>query len=156
MPSIRRAMPDDAALLAAHRHSMLSDIDFAAEARLSTMDAVFEPWVRDHLADGSYVGLLLEDDMGQTPASAGIFFYDFTPHWMDFEPLRAYLLNVYTAPEARGRGYANLLLTAAVEECRARNVAVVTLYPSKFGRSIYEKFGFKDSSEMMLRFDNLA
>ena len=72
---------------------------------------------------------------------------------MDLTPTRAYLLNFYTNPEARGRGYSNQLLSAAVEECRAKGVALVTLHASKFGRPIYEKFGFKQSTEMMLRFD---
>jgi GNAT superfamily N-acetyltransferase len=70
---------------------------------------------------------------------------------MDIEPRRAYLLNFYTAPEARGHGYANQLLRAAVHECRHLGIGVVTLHASQYGRPIYEKFGFKSSTEMMLR-----
>jgi len=154
MPTIRRATVDDALLITSHRHLMFADNEFATEAHLSQMDAAFEPWVRAHLADGSYIGLLMEDEQTrQILAGAGILFHDFAPHWMDFKPARAYLLNFYTAPASRGRGYANHLLRAAVEECRARGVALVTLHASKFGRPIYEKFGFKQSTEMMLRFD---
>jgi GNAT superfamily N-acetyltransferase len=76
---------------------------------------------------------------------------EFPPHWMHLEPRRAYLLNFYTAPEARGHGYAKELLKACVELCRERFVEVVTLHASPFGRPIYEKFGFTDSTEMMLR-----
>jgi hypothetical protein len=32
---------------------------------------------------------------------------EFPPHWMDPEPLRAYLLNFYTIPEARGTATQN-------------------------------------------------
>jgi GNAT superfamily N-acetyltransferase len=152
MPTIRRATVDDAALITAHRHRMFADNQFASEDHLAQMDTAFEPWVRQRLADGTYIGLLLEDD-GQILAGAGAFFQDFPPHWMDFEPTRAYLLNFYTAPEARGRGYSNLLLRAAVEECRTRGVKVVTLHASRFGHPIYEKFGFKQSNEMMFHFD---
>ena len=155
MPTIRRASPDDATLIARHRHLMFADNNFASEDHLTRMDATFEPWVRSHLADNSYVGLLLEDEATkQVLAGAGILFHDFAPHWMDIQPIRAYLLNFYTAPEARGRGYSNQLLRAAVDECRNRDVAVVTLHASKFGRPIYEKFGFTQSTEMMLRLDN--
>ena len=152
MPNLRYATIDDAALIAAHRHSMFQDNQFASEAHLATMDATFEPWVRERLADGRYIGLLLEED-GRILAGAGIFLQDFPPHWMDIQPTRAYLLNFYTAPEARGRGFANQLLKLSVEECRTRGIGVVTLHASPFGRPIYEKFGFEASTEMMLHFE---
>jgi GNAT superfamily N-acetyltransferase len=69
---------------------------------------------------------------------------------MDTAPLRAYLLNFYTVPEARGRGYAKQILEAAVTECRTRGPRVITLHASRFGRPIYERFGFTASTEMML------
>ena len=152
MPALRHATADEAPLIAEHRHKMFADNNFASDARLSTMDATFEPWVRERLADGRYVGLLLEED-GKVLAGAGVLFQDFAPHWMDIKPERAYLLNFYTAPEARGHGYAKELLQAAVELCRERGIGVVTLHASQFGRPIYEKFGFQASTEMMLRLD---
>jgi ribosomal protein S18 acetylase RimI-like enzyme len=156
MPIIRRATSADAPLIASHRHHMFADNNFAPESRLDDMDATFEPWVRERLADGRYIGLLLsEAEEDQTIlAAAGILFHDFAPHWLDIQPQRAYLLNFYTAPEARSRGYANILLRAAVEECRTQGVQVVTLHASKFGQPIYEKFGFTNSNEMLLRLDS--
>jgi GNAT superfamily N-acetyltransferase len=150
MPSIRRATVDDAALITQHRHQMFADNDFTTEERLCEMDAIFLPWVRNHLADDTYVGLLLEED-GKILAGGGIYYMEFPPHWMDVEPLRAYLLNFYTAPEARGRGYAKLVLEAALADCRSRGPRVITLHASRFGRPIYEQYGFTPSTEMMLR-----
>jgi len=150
MPTIRRATADDVGLITQQRHRMFADNKFATEERLDIMDATFAPWVSAHLAAGTYVGLLLEED-GEVLAGAGIYFMDWPPHYLDIEPVRAYLLNFYTAPQARGRGFANLLLNAAVEEAQSRGIAVTTLHASPFGRPIYEKFGFKESNEMMLR-----
>jgi ribosomal protein S18 acetylase RimI-like enzyme len=76
---------------------------------------------------------------------------DWPPHFLDHEPMRAYLLNFYTTPEARGRGFANLLLKAAVEASHARGAKVITLHASPFGKPIYENFGFIMSNEMMLK-----
>jgi GNAT superfamily N-acetyltransferase len=149
MPTLRRATVDDAALITEHRHLMFADNNFTTEEHLCAMDAAFEPWVRTHLTDGTYVGLLLEED-GKVLSSAGIWFMEFPPHWMDPEPLRAYLLNFYTVPEARGRGYARKILEAAVAECRTRGPRVITLHASRFGRPIYERFGFTPGTEMML------
>jgi GNAT superfamily N-acetyltransferase len=156
MPTIRRATPADAALITEHRHRMFSDNNLATEARYAEMDKHFLPWVEDRLANGCYAGLILEDpDTHQVLASAGIFYMDFPPHYLDPMPCRAYLLNFYTAPEDRGMGYAKLLLNACVEECRGRNIGVITLHASRFGKPIYEKAGFTLHNEYTLRPDPL-
>ena len=157
MPTLRRATPNDAALITTQRHQMFADNELTTEAAYNVMDIAFEPWVRERLTDGRYVGLFLEEpaaspnDPATLLAACGIFFGDFPPHFLDPNPIRAYLLNFYTAPEARGRGLATQLLQHAVDECRKANVRVITLHASKFGRPIYEKFGFTQNNEMILR-----
>lgn len=150
MPQLRRATVNDAALITEHRHRMFTDNQFAPEDALDAMDVNFLPWVRERLADGRYVGLLLEG-AGEVVASAGIHFADFPPHYLHAEPGRAYLLNFWTAPATRGRGYAKQLVKACIDECRTRGSKVVVLHASQFGRPIYEKFGFAQTNEMMLK-----
>lgn len=152
MPTLRRATAADAALITAQRHQMFADNELTTESAYEAMDVTFLPWVTERLADGRYVGLFLEDEAThEVLAACGIFYGDFPPHFLDPNPCRAYLLNFYTRPEARGLGLASRLLQHAVEDCRARNVRVVTLHASKFGRPVYEKFGFKANNEMILR-----
>ncbi|MFC6646864.1 GNAT family N-acetyltransferase [Granulicella cerasi] len=150
MPTLRRATVDDASLITQHRHLMFADNDFTTEERLNEMDHAFEPWVRAALADGTYVGLFLEED-SRVLSGGGVYLMPFPPHWMHDEPFRAYLLNFYTAPEARGRGLAKQILQAAVDAAHELGASVITLHASRFGQPIYEKFGFKHSVEMMLR-----
>ncbi len=150
MPTLRHATLADAELITRQRHQMFADNDLASEARYAEMDRNFLPWVTERLADGRYLGLFMEEN-GAVLAAAGIFFMDFPPHFLDPAPVRAYLMNFYTAPEARGRGFANHLLKACVDECQTRNVQVITLHASKFGKPIYEKFGFIQHNEMALR-----
>jgi GNAT superfamily N-acetyltransferase len=149
-PTLRRATPTDATAITAHRHAMFADNNFTTADRLAAMDATFQSWVTERLADGRYIGLLLEQEE-QCLAAGGIFFPDFPPHWMHIAPERPYLLNFYTAPAARGRGYARLILEAAIDLCRQRNAAVISLHASPFGRPIYEQYGFEASTEMLLR-----
>jgi len=156
MPTLRRATPDDAPTITAQRHQMFADNDLATEAAYNTMDLNFEPWVRERLADGRYVGLFFEEAAVAEAAptllaACGIFFGDFPPHFLDPNPIRAYLLNFYTAPEARGRGLATQLLQHAVDEYHQQSVRVITLHASRFGKPIYEKFGFTQNNEMILR-----
>lgn len=149
MPTLRRATLDDAALITEHRHLMFAEMKVTTENRLNEMGAAFEPWVRAHLADGTYVGLFLEED-SKVLSAGGIYFMEFPPGWMDTQPTRAYLLNFYTIPAARNRGYAKQILEAAIAECRTRGPRVITLHASRFGRPLYERFGFTQSNEMML------
>lgn len=150
MPTIRHATPEDALLITGQRHRMFADNGFATEAALSAADAQFEPWVRARLADGRYLGLLLEEGQ-MVLAGAGIFFADFPPHWMDPQPLRAYVPNVYTAPEHRGHGYTKTLMARIIQECRERGVPTVVLHASPQGRPVYQRLSFVPTDEMMLR-----
>ena len=151
MPTIRQATVEDAALITNHRHRMFAANNFATEDRLSEMDLQFQPWVCERLTDGRYVGLLLEEN-GAVQASGGIFFEDFPPHYLHTEPVRPYLLNFYTADEARGKGYAKRILQACTDLCRERGYKVITLHASRFGKPIYEQAGFEPTNEMMLKF----
>lgn len=150
MESIRPATTEDAVLITQHRAHMFGDNKFASTEAMDAMSLAFEPWVRKRLRDGRYLGLIAEEN-GNAIASAGVFFADFPPHWMDAEPVRPYLLNFYTAPAARGRGLAKQMLQTLVDECRSRGYKAITLHASKFGKPIYEKFGFEGTNEMMLK-----
>jgi ribosomal protein S18 acetylase RimI-like enzyme len=145
----RLATAADAELIAGQRRQMFVDAGQAEDAVLQPMMENFVAWVRPRLMDGSYVGwLVLERE--RVVAGAGMWVMDFPPHWMDAEPVRAYLLNFYVAPEFRGRGIARSMLEMAVEDARRRGIKVVSLHASPFGRPLYESRGFVDTSEMWL------
>ena len=155
MFDIRLAVPEDAELIATQRKKMFLDAGQPDDQRMADMYEAFVPWVRGKLAEDRYIGWIASED-GVVAGGAGLWLMEFPPHFLQVAPVRAYLLNFYTAPEFRGRGLAKTLLNTAVDEARRRNCEVVTLHASKFGRPIYEKNGFKQTNEMMLRFDNRA
>lgn len=155
MFDIRLAVPEDAELIATQRKKMFLDAGQPDDQRMADMYEAFVPWVHGKLAEDRYIGWIASED-GVVAGGAGLWLMEFPPHFLQVAPVRAYLLNFYTAPEFRGRGLAKMLLKEAVDEARRRNCEVVTLHASKFGRPIYEKNGFKQTNEMMLRFDNRA
>jgi GNAT superfamily N-acetyltransferase len=150
MFDIRLATEEDAATIARHRRLMFAVSFEQKEEEREAVERAFTEWVRPKLRDGSYVGWLAEE-ADKVIAGAGLYILDFPPHWMDVKAERGYLLNFYTEPEARGRGIAKTLLRMGVEECKRREIRVVVLHASKFGRPVYERFGFKDNNEMILR-----
>jgi GNAT superfamily N-acetyltransferase len=139
--------------ISGHRHRMFVDSGQADDERMGAVIAEFEPWVRRHLDDGSYVGWLTspDDDPLRIVAGAGLLLMDFPPHFLDEQAIRGYLLNFYVEPEWRGHGLAYRLLRTAVEETKARGIGVVSLHASVFGKPLYERNGFKVSNEMLLR-----
>jgi GNAT superfamily N-acetyltransferase len=150
MPTIRIATAADAGLIAEQRRQMFLDAGQTQVADMPELRTNFLAWVRPRLEDGTYLGWLVEED-GAVVGGAGMWLMDFPPHFMDPEPVRAYLLNFYVEPAFRGRGLAVALLRLTVAEAARRNIRVVTLHASKFGRPIYERNGFVDSNEMRLQ-----
>jgi GNAT superfamily N-acetyltransferase len=148
----RAATEADAEVIAEQRLRMFVEMGRPEDAGMRAMLVAFVPWVRERLKDGRYVGWIVTDGE-KIVAGAGMFLMDFPPHVRDPHPLRAYLLNFYVQPEARGRGLAYGLLKGAVEEARRRGIRVVSLHASEAGRPLYERNGFAASNEMML---NLA
>jgi GNAT superfamily N-acetyltransferase len=146
----RLATEADAALIAGQRAKMFDDAEQVDALQLQKVIENFTEWVRPRLRDGSYVGWIVMDGEDAV-AGAGMWLMEFPPHWMDAAPMRAYLLNFYVEPVARGRGVAYSLLKMAVEDARQRGIKVVALHASKFGKPLYERNGFEQSSEMMLR-----
>ncbi len=139
----------DAELISEQRRRMFVDSAQVSDARLSEVTENFVPWVRERLIDGRYVGWLTSEER-HVVAGAGVLFMDFPPHWMDPEPVRAYLLNVYVDPAFRGRGLARELLDVAMNDARQRGIKVMSLHASEFGRPLYERNGFKSTNEMIL------
>ena len=150
MGTIRFATEADAPQITLHRHAMFAENGFASEAAIEAADRQFEPWVRARILDGRYVGLLLDHE-GAIAGGAGVFFADFPPHWIDPQPVRAYVLNVYVSVEVRSMGYARQLIEAVLALCHSHGVPTVVLHASPMGRPVYERMGFKATDEMMLK-----
>lgn len=143
--TLRPATPADAPLIAAQRESMFTDMG----TEYTEAVANFTPWVGRHLTAGTYLGWMAEAG-GQAVAGAGLLVMDWPPHFTSPEPLRSYLLNVYTHPAHRGHGLARLLTEEAVAETRRRGIKIMSLHASEFGRPIYERLGFVPTNEMRL------
>ncbi|GGJ79728.1 GNAT family N-acetyltransferase [Deinococcus aquiradiocola] len=141
--TVRAAVVADAALIAGQREAMFADMG----TEYSEAAANFTPWVERHLTAGTYLGWLVESE-GVVVAGAGLMILDWPPHFVDPQPLRSYLLNVYTQPAHRGRGLARSLTQLAMAETQRRGIRIMSLHASEFGRPVYERLGFTPTNEM--------
>ena len=54
------------------------------------------------------------------------------------------VLNVYTKPEYRKKGYAKKLMNMMLEDAKAENVSIIELKATEDGYSLYQSVGFED------------
>ncbi len=62
------------------------------------------------------------------------------------------VLNVYTKPEYRHRGYAKKLMTMMLEDAIAQDMSVIELKSTEDGYSLYKSVGFED---VMTQYHNM-
>lgn len=143
----RLAIPEDAPIIARHRHRMFVDAGRADNSALRRVTDAFEQWLPPMMQAGKYMGwlALLERNV---IAGAGLMIMDWPPHPLDPGPYRGYLLNVYVEPEFRRKRIASNLIELALAEARNRKIRVVSLHATEEGRPLYESSGFRRTNEM--------
>ncbi|HEY3645825.1 MAG TPA: GNAT family N-acetyltransferase [Gammaproteobacteria bacterium] len=137
----------DAGTVTQHRHRMFVDAGKPDDAALAAMSEAFLPWVRAKLEAGQYFGWFAEAE-GRVVSGIGMMAIEWPPHPLHLEPLRGYILNVYTEPEWRGRGLAKRLTGLAMDAARERGLNLTILHATEMGKSLYAKLGFKGTNEM--------
>lgn len=102
------------------------------------------------LADGSHTAYLVYD--GDTFVGAGgVSYFRVMPTYHNPSGEKAYIMNMYTAPEYRRKGIAFKTLDLLVQDAKERDVKAISLEATDMGRPLYEKYGFvKMNDEMEL------
>jgi len=54
------------------------------------------------------------------------------------------ILNMYTVPEERRKGYSAVILQELIDEAGRRGISKISLHTSKDGEKLYRKFGFSE------------
>jgi GNAT superfamily N-acetyltransferase len=107
-------------------------------------------YYRRRYDDGDLRSFVAEAD-GRIVGCATAFLLDGYPREFIKRPNAGYIVGVYVEPAYRRRGVASDLTRAAVEWLRTIGCSVVRLRASDEGRNVYEKLGFRASSEMEMR-----
>ncbi len=105
-------------------------------------------WMEEHLGR-DFVAWMADLD-GRPVAGAGLQWFAHPPGFANPGGLEAYILNVYTRPEARRMGLARALMQRLVEEATRRGVRRIWLRASEDGRPLYEAMGFRPSNYLQL------
>lgn len=147
--TIRRATPDDAAIIAEHRARMFQDLGRLDAPRAAAMMEQVQPMLGPMLANGEYVGWLAVAASGAVVGGAGVQVRRLLPLPETFVEREALIVNVYVQPACRRFGLARRLMAAVLDWCREQGIERVSLHASSMGRPLYESLGFTPTNEMV-------
>lgn len=103
------------------------------------------------LETGEHIAYLVYDNEIFIGAG-GVSFYQVMPTYHNPTGKKAYIMNMYTAPEYRRQGIAFHTLDLLVNEVKKRGIRQISLEATAMGRALYEKYGFvKMEDEMEFR-----
>jgi len=154
---VRRATLADAAVIARHRARMFHDMNEISDEAYDDFLAASQAWTPRALTSGEYIGWLAvpTDQPGLIVAGAGVQLRQVPPH--PCRPARggkfakgrhAIVLNVFTEPDWRKRGAANLLMEEILRWARAEKLDRLVLHASDAARALYDRMGFIATNEM--------
>lgn len=107
-------------------------------------------YYRRALETGEHIAYLVYDN-GEFIGAGGVSFYQVTPTYHNPSGKKAYIMNMYTAPEYRRQGIAFHTLDLLVKAAKEQGVSSIMLEATDMGRPLYEKYGFvKMEDEMEL------
>ena len=91
-------------------------------------------------------------DNGMFIGAGGVSFYRVMPTYHNPTGKKAYIMNMYNAPEYRRKGIAFHTLDLLVKDAKKRGASQIALEATDMGRPLYDKYGFvKMEDEMELR-----
>jgi GNAT superfamily N-acetyltransferase len=148
---IRIAGLDDLKHIIHHRRAMFEEMGFHDTAVLAQVQDLSEKYFSEALRKDTYRGWLAEDLNRQVVGGGGIVVADWPGYPGEHHAQRVWILNMYTEPAARRCGVAKRLLEAMVKWCRTNKFSAVSLHASSAGRPLYQRVGFQQTNEMILK-----
>lgn len=125
-------------------NKLFDDVDMSLVEKESFAYYKYALESREHIAY-----LVYDDDT--FIGAGGVSFYQVMPTYHNPTGKKAYIMNMYTAPEYRRQGIALHTLDLLVKDAKEQGVLQIALEATDMGRPLYERYGFvKMEDEMEL------
>ena len=143
MPLIyKRATIEDINLLTATRIEVLRAANQLSEkVDMSAVEEETYRYYQKALQHGAHVAYLVFDG-AHFIGAGGVSFFQVMPTYHNQSGNKAYIMNMYTAPQYRRQGVAAHTLALLGEDAHRRGVTAISLEATAMGRPLYERFGF--------------
>ncbi len=149
----RKATPADIEDLVRLRIAFLKEVQKPETRQIddTTLAESLRNYFTDSVANDTFVAWLAIHE-GEIVATSGLCFFQIAPGFTLQNGKIAYILNIFTLPKWRGIGLGKQIFECILQEAKDRGYKRISLHASDDGRPIYEKFGFRlTSDEMELR-----
>lgn len=143
----KTATASDIDLLMSSRLEMLKVVNSLDEDYQYSDEIIRES--RDYFLNGDQVTVLAMDG-DKVIGCASMSFMRIMPTFSHPTGKRAHLMNVYTSKEYRRQGIAEKMVKMLIDITWQRGATEISLDATEAGRPLYEKLGFKDSTECMV------
>ena len=100
------------------------------------------------LETGEHIAYLVYDN-GAFVGAGGVSLYQVMPTYHNPTGKKAYIMNMYTAPEYRRQGIAINTLDLLVKDAKEQGVLQIALEATDMGRPLYERYGFVKMEDEM-------
>lgn len=145
----KQASLDDIELLVKSRIIVLRDANHLDDsADMSEIKAQSYDYYRQAIPNGECINYLVFDD-DKLIGCGGVSFFRVMPTCHNPTGKKAYLMNIYTAPEYRRKGIAYKTLDLIVKATKEKGINHINLEATAMGRSMYEKYGFTKMNDEM-------
>ncbi len=146
----RKATINDAEVLTRLRIEFLKGVQPAETRQYSEaeLQVSLNEYFSKNLENEQFVAVLAISD-GEIIATSGLCFFQITPGFTLIDGREAYILNIFTLPEWRGKGIGKRIFELILQEAIDRGYKRIALHATDAGRPMYEKFGFKLSGDEM-------
>lgn len=147
---IRPATLNDLNSLMCLRRLMFESMGYDDPDQLAAGDQAARAYMVENLPGGVFRAWVAVTVDGQVVSSGGAVIDIHPPGPGNLSGKIGYIMSVATRPEYRRRGLARRIVETIVEWLREQGVTRVALHASDMGRPMYEKMGFRSSTEMRL------
>ncbi|MDC7290795.1 GNAT family N-acetyltransferase [Blautia schinkii] len=147
----KKATLEDLDLLTATRIQVLRAANkLADDVDMSEVKSQSYKYYEKALSEDSHIAYLIFDGE-QFIGAGGVSFFQVMPTYHNPSGKKAYIMNMYTAPQYRRKGIAYKTLDLLVQAAKERGITAISLEATEMGRPLYEKYGFvKMNDEMEL------
>ena len=147
MPSIRRANLGDLDALVHLRLDLLREVgNLKSEDDAPALAEATRRYLREKIPQNAFL-VWVAEEKGKIVGTSGLLLYEKPPIAGDFSRREAYITNMYTLPEWRGKGIATVLLEEIIRFAKGRDARRLWLRATAAGRSVYAKAGFVPTTE---------
>jgi ribosomal protein S18 acetylase RimI-like enzyme len=151
MIQYRRADLNDVTDLVNLRIKFLYEVEeIGKETSSDLLEKSLTKYFTIHLQNGEFIAwLAIEDNL--IVATSGVSFSTVPPSFGNVSGAEAYIMNMYTLPQARKKGIGTTLLGKLIEDITEKKIKKIRLLTTEIGKPMYIRAGFKEnSSEMVL------